>query len=116
MSQCHSTQERLCIEAEAMLIVHGHAPEHVPTVHLYDADNSVMAMQFLPPPHTKVGPVASTHVRTCTHAHTHTRARARTHACTRWGELVSNSHGDAEQPVLMCVNIINVEHLCGHSL
>lgn len=35
-------------------LVHSHAPEHVPAIYLYDEENSVMVMQFLPAPHMKV--------------------------------------------------------------
>jgi 5-methylthioribose kinase len=44
----------LQIEAEAMQVVHSFAPAHVPTIYLYDAHQSAMIMQFLPPPHVKV--------------------------------------------------------------
>ncbi|KAF5838364.1 hypothetical protein DUNSADRAFT_2974 [Dunaliella salina] len=48
------SQERLRIEMGAMHAVHCRAPNHVPKIYHYDAEQSVMAMQFLEAPHTKV--------------------------------------------------------------
>ena len=38
-------------EAEALQTAHGFCPAHVPEVFLYDPSMSVIAMQFLEPPH-----------------------------------------------------------------
>lgn len=44
-------QKRLKYEAEAMREMHRHCPEHVPELYSFDAATSVLAMQYLAPPH-----------------------------------------------------------------
>ena len=45
------TQERIRIEYDALVEESKHCPEHVPLPYLFDATKSLMAMQYLGPPH-----------------------------------------------------------------
>jgi 5-methylthioribose kinase len=47
-------QDRMDVEAAAMQLLHRCCPAHVPQLLLYDASSSVLAMQYLPPPHQKL--------------------------------------------------------------
>jgi hypothetical protein len=42
------------VEAAAMQLLHSCCSAHVPQLLLYDASSSVLAMQYLPPPHQKL--------------------------------------------------------------
>ena len=44
-------QERARYEAQAMAEEYAHCPQHVPKLHLYDADMALIVMQYLEPPH-----------------------------------------------------------------
>jgi len=46
------TQERLKFEVQAMRYQAELCPEHVPAIYCYDPKESVMVMEYLPPPHT----------------------------------------------------------------
>ena len=44
-------QDRVRYEADALREQHRLCPEHVPAVYLFDAQNALIVMQYLPPPH-----------------------------------------------------------------
>lgn len=44
-------QERLRYEVDSLREMHRHSPAHVPEVYLHDAAMSLVAMQYLAPPH-----------------------------------------------------------------
>ncbi|KAF6260775.1 kinase-like domain-containing protein [Scenedesmus sp. NREL 46B-D3] len=48
------SRDRMDVEAAAMQLLHSCCPAHVPRLLLYDASSSVLAMQYLPPPHHKL--------------------------------------------------------------
>ncbi|WIA36116.1 hypothetical protein OEZ86_007465 [Tetradesmus obliquus] len=48
------SRERMDVEAAAMQLLHSCCPVHVPRLLLYNASSSVLAMQYLPPPHQKL--------------------------------------------------------------
>ncbi|WIA15935.1 hypothetical protein OEZ85_012679 [Tetradesmus obliquus] len=48
------SRERMDVEAAAMQLLHSCCPAHVPQLLLYNASSSVLAMQYLPPPHQKL--------------------------------------------------------------
>lgn len=45
------TQDRVRYEADALRKQHDLCPEHVPAVYHFDAQNTLIVMQYLPPPH-----------------------------------------------------------------
>lgn len=44
-------QDRVRYEADALREQHRLCPEHVPAVYHFDAQNALIVMQYLPPPH-----------------------------------------------------------------
>ena len=44
-------QDRVRYEADALRQQHSLCPEHVPALYHFDAQNALIVMQYLPPPH-----------------------------------------------------------------
>ncbi len=44
-------QDRVRYEADALQQQHSLCPEHVPALYHFDAQNALIVMQYLPPPH-----------------------------------------------------------------
>lgn len=47
-------QARMEVEAAAMQLVHCCCPDHVPALLMFDQSSSILAMQYLQPPHQKL--------------------------------------------------------------
>ena len=60
-------QDRVRYEADALRQQHSLCPEHVPAVYHFDAQNALIVMQYLPPPHVILR--KSIVQVTCTHRH-----------------------------------------------
>ena len=69
-------QERARYEAQAMAEEYAHCPQHVPKLHLYDADMALIVMQYLEPPHNILRQ-ASQAVAEARFALVHCRAQSR---------------------------------------